>query len=69
MLKGNKKNPVAIVLGFLLIAGLSLLLAESSGVKKDYEIKPSKLEAVKFQDNFWQKRIETDIKVTIPHVF
>jgi DUF1680 family protein len=69
MLKRKKKNPVAIALGFLLITGLSLLLAESSGVKKDYEIKPSKLEAVKFQDNFWQKRIETDIKVTIPHVF
>ncbi len=69
MLKKKKKNGVAIVLGFLLLAGLSWLQAESSGVKKDYGIKSSKLAAVNFKDDFWQKRIDTDIKVTISHVF
>jgi len=69
MLKKKKKNGVAIALGILLLSGLSWLLAESSAVKKDYVIKPTQLAAVNFQDNFWQKRIDTDIKVTIPHVF
>jgi len=69
MLKKKKKNGVPIALGILLLSGLSWLLAESSAVKKDYVIKPTQLAAVSFQDSFWQKRIDTDVNVTIPHVF
>jgi DUF1680 family protein len=69
MLKKKKKNGVAIALGILLLSGLSWLLAQSSAVKKDYVIKPTRLAAVSFQDSFWQKRIDTDVNVTIPHVF
>ena len=69
MLKKKKKNGVLIALGILLLSGLSWLLAQSSAVKKDYVIKPTQLAAVSFQDSFWQKRIDTDVNVTIPHVF
>ncbi|HOL46188.1 MAG TPA: glycoside hydrolase family 127 protein [Candidatus Saccharicenans sp.] len=69
MLKKKKKNGVLIALGILLLSGLSWLLAQSSAVKKDYVIKPTRLAAVSFQDSFWQKRIDTDVNVTIPHVF
>ncbi|HOJ27015.1 MAG TPA: glycoside hydrolase family 127 protein [Candidatus Saccharicenans sp.] len=69
MLKKKKKNGVLIALGILLLSGLSWLLAQSSAVKKDYVIKPTRLAAVSFQDSFWQKRIDADVNVTIPHVF
>lgn len=64
-----KRNKMAAGFSFLLVASLALFLTGSSQPKKDYKIKPSNLTAVNFQDNFWQKRIETDIKVTIPHDF
>ncbi|HEK85547.1 MAG TPA: glycoside hydrolase family 127 protein [Candidatus Aminicenantes bacterium] len=52
-----------ILLAFILIG------ACSSEKKLDYSIKSIKLTDVRFDDNFWSKRIETDIKVTIPHIF
>lgn len=64
-----RKNRIAAGFSFLLIASLVFFLMGSFQPKKDYKIKPLNLTAVNFQDNFWQKRIETDLKVTIPHDF
>ncbi|HRD01818.1 MAG TPA: glycoside hydrolase family 127 protein [Candidatus Saccharicenans sp.] len=64
-----KKKKVSLALSFLLVVGLGCLIAGSFEAKKNYGIKPSKLTTVNFRDNFWQKRIENDLKVTIPHVF
>ena len=38
-------------------------------LKKDYPIKPISFTNVKFTDEFWQRRMETNRKVTIPYDF
>jgi DUF1680 family protein/alpha-L-arabinofuranosidase len=38
-------------------------------LKKDYPIEPVSFTAVKFADEFWAPRIETNRSVTIPHIF
>jgi len=35
----------------------------------DYKIKPISISNVKITDNFWSSRIETNRKITIPHLF
>jgi hypothetical protein len=37
--------------------------------RKDYPIQPVPFTQVKLSDDFWAKRIETNCKATIPHVF
>lgn len=63
--KINKK-----LIGFAGVVFLLLVvIACKGGPKQDYAIKSVRLTDVKFSDHFWSGRIETDIRVTIPHNF
>ncbi len=48
---------------------LVLLFSAGCSGKKDYSIRAIKPTEVRFLDNFWSKRIETNGLVTIPHSF
>ena len=43
--------------------------ASAVKLEKDYPIEPVALTEVKFTDEFWGPRIETNRRVTIPHIF
>jgi len=61
--KGKRvTGPVAALL-FL------FLMLKCGDKTRDYLIRPVKLTAVEFNDNFWSSRIETGREVTIPHSF
>jgi DUF1680 family protein len=58
------------LIGLVALLFIFLVFVSCRGQRKqDYPIKSGRLTDVQFNDNFWSKRIETDIKVTIPHVF
>ena len=42
---------------------------KDNNIKKDYPVKPVAFTNVKFTDNFWLPRIDTNRKVTIPYDF
>jgi DUF1680 family protein len=55
---------------FVITIILFCLVVTVSGaveVKNDYPIKPVPVSAVKLSDGFWQRRVETNRKVTIPY--
>src|SRR4030042_6775158 len=50
---------------------LSLLLSNVSGRegRKEYPIQTVPFSQVRVEDNFWSKRLQTNWKVSLPHVF
>jgi len=42
---------------------------EKATLQQDYNVKPVPFNMVNVSDNFWQQRLETNQKVTIPHTF
>jgi Uncharacterized protein conserved in bacteria len=65
----SKENRAVIIWCMTVLIIFFLTSGCTHGKKLDYSIKSPKLTAVKLNDNFWEKRIETDIKITIPHIF
>jgi len=55
------------LVSFFLIIGLSAV--SGAGAPKDYPIKAVPFSQVQVQDNFWSRRLETNWKVSLPHVF
>jgi DUF1680 family protein len=58
-----------IFLMFLALVITGSVSGEETVFKKDYRIKPVLFTSVRFHDNFWAPKIETNRKVSIPSAF
>ncbi len=57
------------IYGFLILIVASICIVCVKKAPKDYPIKPVAFTEVKITDSFWQPRMETNRKVTIPFAF
>jgi len=68
-MKKNKREISELFLLLLVLVFAGSLSGEEPIIKKDYRIKPVIFTRVRFQDNFWAPKIETNRKVSIPGAF